>query len=294
MKIVHSYWSKPTNMTGTRFNEKFSGGWRHKKYEYMSWALSCLTHKKYYENIELVTDLAGKTILVDKLKLPYNSIRIELEKLKNIPSQLWALGKLFAYNLQEEPFLHVDGDVYIWEKYSDAIENAELVAQHVDYKEDDYKFAISHLKEHNISIPIVLLKDFVMLGRFKASNAGIIGGKNIGFFKTYVKEALRFINSNDGQSEQAIIGSSYAIIYEQYLYSAMARKENLKIDHLFEDKELNLMDLLNFMNKYNKNKFVHLFSTSKLFSEYCRELEHQLLLDYPEYHHRIISLFCDE
>ena len=133
MKIIHSYWSKPALYTGKGVKEKTFGGWPSKKYEYMSWALSCLSFKKFYPNIELITDAYGKKTLVDELQLPYTSVKIELDVLNKYPTQLWALGKLHAYSLQEEPFIHVDNDIFIWRKFDDEIENAHLIAQHVDH-----------------------------------------------------------------------------------------------------------------------------------------------------------------
>lgn len=294
MKIVHSYWSKPSIVEGKIMSEKTYGGWREKKYEYMSWALSCLTFKKIYPNIELVTDVAGKKLLIDQLQLPYKSVKVELDCLNKYPRKLWAIGKLFAYSIQNKPFIHVDNDIFIWEKFSPEIENAPLIAQHVDDEEDHYHTAIKNLKKYNIQILPILIKDFEKLKRFNASNAGIIGGTNNTFFKEFAKEAFCFIDSQLGQIDKNLSGSSYAIIYEQYLYSALARKRNIKISHLFEGEEKKTMDLVNFMNKYAEKKYVHLYSSSKFFPEYCRELEHQLLLEYPEYHQKIISLIADE
>ncbi|MEM1337013.1 MAG: DUF6734 family protein [Bacteroidota bacterium] len=294
MKIVHSYWSKPGKISRTGFTEKTSGGWRHKKYELMSWALSCLTFKRFYPNIELVTDIDGKKLLIDQLRLPYTSIRIVLDQLNKYPQQLWAVGKLFAYSLQDEPFIHVDNDIYIWKRFKPKIEKAALVAQHVDHDETHYNFAMDHLKEHNIQIPLVLTRDLAIHKRFNSSNAGIIGGNDIIFFKEYVEKAFHFIDTQLEKISKTVVGSLYAIIYEQYLYSALARKNNIKIHHLFRREEIKSLDLVNFMNKYGNTKYVHLYSFSKFSLEYCRNLEHQLLLEYPEYHNRIISLAVNE
>ncbi len=80
----------------------------------MSWTLSCLNLRKFYENVELVTDEVGYRYLIEKLKLPYSSVRVELDCINTYPSSLWAIGKLYTYGIQNEPFIHVDGDVYIW------------------------------------------------------------------------------------------------------------------------------------------------------------------------------------
>lgn len=37
--------------------------------------------------------------------------------------------KYLAYSNQKEPFIHIDGDVFIWKPFSKEIETADLIAQ---------------------------------------------------------------------------------------------------------------------------------------------------------------------
>ncbi|MGB5821926.1 MAG: DUF6734 family protein [Saonia sp.] len=289
MKIVHSFWSKPSLNRDAKL-EKSNGGWRHPKYYYMSWALSCLSFKKCYGEIELVTDLEGKKMLIDQLELPYTSVKVELDLLNNYPVQLWAIGKLYTYGIQDTPFIHVDNDIYIWKKFGNRIENASLVAQHTD-KEEHYSMALERLKHYNIKIPSLLTEDYQNHKEFNCSNVGIIGGTNYPFFKEYVHKAFQFVDGNLDNITDTLMGSTYALVYEQYLFSAMARKKRIEVQHLFEGKEEDIMDLTTFMNKYNQSKYVHLLANKKQFFGRCRELEQQLILEYPEYHSRILSLF---
>ena len=106
-KIVQSYWSKAYQNTP-------NSGWAFRESHYMSWALSCLQLKQFYDEIELVTDSEGADLLINKLHLPYTSCLTILDKLKNENPAIWALGKIAAYEVQQEPFIHVDGDIYIW------------------------------------------------------------------------------------------------------------------------------------------------------------------------------------
>jgi len=291
MKIVHSFWSKPT-INQNVITGKVHGGWRHNKYHYMSWALSCLSFKKQYEKIELLTDSIGKKILIDQLKLPYTSFRLDLERLDKYPKQLWAIGKLIAYSVQNEPFLHVDGDVYVWEKFENEIETAQLVGQHLDIEEGHYYFALKLMKNLGISLPYEMIKDFSIQQKFGATNAGILGGTNLDFFKEYAKRSFWFIDKNLNKVNPNLIGSSYALIYEQYLFSVLARKKGISVKHYLKDKEEDILGLSNFIRRYGPRKYVHLLSKTKFTFESCRELELNLLLDFPEYHERINKIFA--
>lgn len=290
MKIVHSFWSKPALASNHRVGRSH-GGWRHNKYQLMSWALSCLSFKKQYDKVELVTDAAGQKLLIDQLNLPYTHVRLDLEQLKNYPKELWAIGKLYAYALQEDPFLHVDGDVYIWERFNKTLEEAQLIGQHVDMDEGHYNFGIQQLVQYNITIPYEMKRDFAVHKKFMATNAGILGGTHLDFFKEYVDRAFWFIDQNLAKVDSDMIGSSYALIYEQYLFSVMARQQGLIVEHYIDDESEELVGLSNFEKRYGSKKYVHLLAKTKFTFESCRELELNLLLDFPEYHERIIKIF---
>ncbi len=292
MKIVHSFWSKPT--LGSFLDiEKNDGGFRHAKYHWMSWALSCLTFKELYEEIELVTDEKGKHILIDKLKLPYTKVHVELDGLNHYPEQLWAIGKLYAYRLQDKPFLHVDGDVYCWNRFGRELEMADLAGQNIETDENYYHQSMQYLKDNDFQILDEFKADFSLRKEFGATNAGIIGGNNLDFFKEYVDRAFYFIDQNLDKVNKGTIGTYFAIIYEQYLFSVMARKKGIKIKHFIKKNEQEIMRPADFMNRFFSKKFVHLIAQAKSVMECCRELELHLLCDYPEWHGRISSMFND-
>ena len=110
----------------------------------MSWALSCLQLRKFYDEVELVTDSEGADLLINKLHLPYTSCKPVLDKLVDENPAVWALGKIAAYEAQEVPFIHVDGDIYIWKPFPKRIEEADIAVQNV---EKNYPFGINLLKE---------------------------------------------------------------------------------------------------------------------------------------------------
>ncbi len=254
----------------------------------MSWALSCLTFKKVYGAIELVTDKKGKAILIDALQLPYTEVKVVLDQLNHYPKKLWAIGKLYTYSIQNDPFIHVDGDVYIWERFDAHLEKAQLVGQHVDGEEGHYDFALGHLKNNGIGIPGEITADLSLQGRIRATNAGIIGGRNTAFFKEYADRAFSFIDSNRSKITPSLVGSSYALIYEQLLFSVMARAKGIEVAHYIDEGTPQLQQLTDFMRKYGTRKYVHLFGSAKTRFDRCRELELQLRTEYPEYYENVI------
>ena len=124
MKIIQSFWSKPF---------QGSGGWYDLIFHYISWTFSCLKLLEFYDKVELITDKAGYDLLVNKLQLPYTWFQMCLNDIDHYDEGLWALGKIYTYSMQNEPFIHVDNDVFIWDKFPDRIESAQLIAQHFEY-----------------------------------------------------------------------------------------------------------------------------------------------------------------
>lgn len=104
MRIVQTFWSSYGNPTG------YSYGWIKPEYNLMSWALSCLCLKKYYNKVELYTDSRGYEILIEKMGLPYSSAHIVFDDFECLPYH-WAFSKIKTYSLQKEHFLHVDAHI---------------------------------------------------------------------------------------------------------------------------------------------------------------------------------------
>ena len=176
-KIVQSYWSKA-------YKNSPNSGWAFKETHYMSWALSCLQLRKFYDEVELVTDSEGADLLINKLHLPYTSCKPVLDKLVDENPAVWALGKIAAYEAQEVPFIHVDGDIYIWKPFPKRIEEADIAAQNV---EKNYPFALTCLKR--------------CMRRNSESNMGIVGGHDLDFFKAYCSLIYSFLDSNRDKLE---------------------------------------------------------------------------------------------
>lgn len=184
-KIVQSYWSKPSlDSENVQEESRFKGGWLHEKYNYMSWAFSCLKLRQYYNDVVLYTDDLGKELLINELELPYTNVRLDLNDLKTYDSRLWAVGKLYTYSLQNEPFIHVDGDVYIWDKFNISLEKRDVIVQskydfthHIKYEEIK-TYLLQEFKNLPFSVSEQLKKENNQL---LSINAGIIGGSDIAF-----------------------------------------------------------------------------------------------------------------
>ena len=141
MKFVQSCWS-----CGHKNLLTHNAGWYAPEYSLMAWALSCLQLKKYYKNVVLYVDTVSAKMLIDELKLPYSEIECSLDEFSFYHPQLWALPKIDTYSRQHAPFLHVDGDVFIWKPFDDYLLEAGLIAQNKESGDEYYENIMQSLQ----------------------------------------------------------------------------------------------------------------------------------------------------
>lgn len=291
MKIIHSFWSLPIKMhdnSDAIYRDR--GGWSRNTFYYMSWALSCLKFKQLYGNIELVTDKYGKEVLYDILELPYNSVKVELDCLNNYNHQLWALGKLYAYSIQDEPFLHVDSDVYIWKKLPEELIDGELIGQNNETNFEHNIQYVQSLKGKLDYFPPAMQEEMQRTTDVIEVNAGILGGKNIPFFKEYTREAFEFVDKNHAILHRLApnIGG-FNMIFEQFLFHCLAQQKNLKVNLLF-DSVRNLEGMALFYKIPNQMSYAHALGTYKKLYHIGADISRLLLNEFPDYYYRIIEL----
>lgn len=290
MKIIHSYWSRPS-LKSEDFNlsDRNKGGWVNKKYNYMSWTLSCLQFRQFYDDIELVTDSGGYDILINKLGLPYTSVKVVLDELNDYPPDLWALGKIYAYSIQSEPFIHVDGDVYIWGALGKEFHTSPLVAQNLEDGFLHYEDLYIEIEKSFEFMPSALKKSQKKNGKILAVNAGLLGGNDIEFFKYYAKQAFDFVDRNIDKMARIDIGM-FNTVYEQALFYALAEEKQVDISFYKSDVNNVFDGFCDFYGVPDRVKYIHTVAGFKRNKYIGDLLAFRLQKDYPEYYFRILNL----
>jgi hypothetical protein len=288
MKIIHTFWTGPAGSTNTDIMQ-MKGGWLSSDYHWMSWALSCLQAIDIFGQIELVTDIKGREILIDRFKLPYTSVSTQLEgKLDHYHPSLWSLGKIYTYGLQREPFLHLDGDVYLWQKPEQTFLDSPLFAQNLD---KDLGLYIETLKEINIhfsQVPHVFSTEYYAGKPIYASNAGIIGGTAPGFFTDYATQAFDFIDQNAvGLSKVAV--SDLNFIFEQYLFYQLAKEKGIPVSYLMPMVDNHIFNDYVRFEDVPQVKIFHTVGNFKKFPHMCMHIAKALRLYHPDFYYHIIE-----
>ena len=287
MIFIQSFWSKPfLNIDTNEFNYRVSGGFIDKRYFYYCWVLSFLHLKKFGEEVVLYTDDLGKYILVDVLGLHYSDVRLEFNVLKDLSSSYWAIPKLVTYRKANEPFLHVDGDLILYNGFS----KLDVGSKDLVFEFKNESFSESHFKTI-LKLNSLVFND-TLCENIGELNCGITGGKNYRFFNAFADWALNHLYKNldkldtDNLRFNKNLVNSY---FEQHLIFQYAHKRSKNFYCLFDKdpKEIYLRDF--FLPSYNQSRILtHFFLNLKC--KFSLEIALSLQLHYPNWYQKINDL----
>jgi hypothetical protein len=148
-------------------------------------ALSIDCASRHFKEVQFISSDWGVD-LMKELKLPITSYSNKLNEMKDVSRFFWAYGKLLAYNEQDQPFVHLDNDVFLWDTLPDRILNARLCFQsHEPFDLQGYHYynLLKPCFEEAPVKPKVIVDNEVM---DFAYNCGICGGHDLKFFREWI------------------------------------------------------------------------------------------------------------
>lgn len=289
MRIVQTFWSGGGNPLGKAY------GWPLPEYNLISWTLSCLSLRRFYNDVELYTDREGYELLIVKLKLPYTRVHVVYDE-KLCRPMYWAYAKIRTYSLQTEPFLHVDGDVYISKPFSDAMLHAPLVAQNREIGTVYYRKMIDDaLQIPGFTFPKEL-EESICEDSVSSYNMGVFGGTDLEFIQSYCKKATDFVKRNRLDDINAVRQREVDcnILFEQVLFAILAdnapREVVCLIGRSVKDEGYLSGEFCN-VGDFYLHRFYHILGGHKRNKNVIKDLASVLYLCYREYYRRIVALF---
>ena len=219
MKFYMSYWS---------------GGYQNKPSEYVVdlHKLSAHLILKNYGEVHMITDSNS----IDSFKdIKFTTITTDLDSLPQ-HNYNWALGKIQAYRIiaeKNEPFLHLDYDVFIWEKLPENFLKNEVFVQE---QEHDIH-ALYNIEQLRINLKNNYILDFNI---DKSYNMGIFGGNNTEFIKKYAESSYNFSTDEENRIAFQYQNNSchfcVATTCEQYYLYQASKYWNIPVSVLFADE----------------------------------------------------------
>jgi len=285
MKIIQSFWGGKNKKLENHY------GWFDYKFHWLGWMLSCHQLIKFYDHVELYTDDFGKDILINKLQLPYTKVHVVLDELNDLPNDLWAMAKIKTYSLQEKPFLHVDGDVFIFAPFPVDLLNSPLIVQNQEFTTKYYRDMWAKIHPHLKYMP-KQMKNFHEESSNLAFNMGIIGGNDLDFFQSYCQCSMDFVNKNKTVWNEISL-QNFNVFYEQVLLAEFSKEQNKKVDvYIQEDIGDNeYTGFGDFEDVPIKRTYLHLIGEFKKDSCTCHKLLQYCWYYNPEWIKTLFNLF---
>ncbi len=290
MRAVWSFWSRP-------FDLHYRHNWGSPLNHLLAWVVSVHAAAQHYPDTMLVTDSAGKALLVDRLGLPFRHVSTELDRLDSYDPGWWSLGKLVAYGLQTVPFVHIDTDAFLWKRLPAALEQAPLLAQHPEhyaldqdiYRPQDIEHAIG---EENGVLPVEWEWARSRGPALRAENCGIVGGQDVAFLRHYAQSAVALVERPENAAAWRRLPDKwrYNFVVEQFFLAACLGYHRFRADsphrgiraqYLFASWDEALDP-----NQAAKVGYTHLMAGAKRSPDVARRLLARVRRDQPDYARR--------
>lgn len=248
MNIIMSLWTKPC-----------VGGKAHgySSIECMidSIILSANVIKRHYSEVHFYTDKQGYDWIEPYLnKLPFTKIEVCLDEINWLDDRYWSLGKMYVYSLQKEPFIHIDNDVFVWEKFNEQLLDSDFLFQEIEtFNDSIWDFYNKGLKIYGLAIP----KEIEVLD--SAFNCGVFGcltKEALDLIPIYYKTGFNFVKRTKiiPNIEKESMSNRWlaSVIIEQVFIYSLVLANNLKFNTLLDSNT----------NKY-KLKYTHQIGATK-------------------------------
>lgn len=253
MNIIMSLWTKPCT-------DGKSHGFRTVENMIDSLILSSNVAKKHYSEIHFYTDELGYEWIAPHLdQLPFTKIEVCLDQFNWVPDIYWSFVKVAIYALQKKPFIHIDNDVFLWDKIPEHIlKNQDFVFQETEPLDwDTYDFYDHGLKLYSKAVH----KDLV-IGRL-AVNCGIfacLSNSALDILKKYYAYGKYFVKVADLidniQMEPTNKRWLASVIIEQVYIASLMSMYNLKWDTLLNKDRSSYRMRYSHMVAHNKRNII--------------------------------------
>ncbi len=295
MRAVWSFWSEP-------FHKVKGGSWHQPKHHLLAWGLSLRLARRHYPETVLITDSAGKALLVDDLGLSFTHVSTELDRLHDADPTLWVVGKLLSYSLQNEPFVHLDTDVFLWRPLPTRLVTAPVLASHPEqWWAGDPRSGPRAVEEafgrSGLDLPAEWEWARSHWGEvMHEANCGIVGGTNIDFIRHYAQLALDLVlNPRRSAAWQAVPDMEpLNMIIEQFMLAACLDYHRSNPDSRFKGVHARYL-FPSTQAAYDppyatRLGFTHLLANSKADGRVARRLEARVEREDPVFYRHCVAL----
>lgn len=288
MIAAWTLWTKP--------NEHQINPWLSDAHHYFSWVLSLETAKRFFSETHLYTDSRGAEILIDGLGLEFTKVFVDYDRLEHIDPRWWALAKLYTYARMEQPFVHIDNDVFLWNGLPDYLLTAPLLGQNPEYFKAGESWYQPDKFDRIVEAQGMVPEELIWYNRTgserEAVCCGIFGGNNLDFITYYATTAIKLACDEPNAQLWKQFGFDNILIEQYFLTSCIKyystnsnRFQDVTIRYLFNSSEDSFNDEI-----ARQKGYTHLIGGAKRNRLLMDRLEKRIQRDYPEFYYRCLQV----
>jgi len=230
MNIIQSYFNKNISISDINY----TGGYLSPIVNWLSMAYSCLLLRRHnpYDRLIFYGDTDIIYLFEHVFELPYDEYH-SVHCNGNYSDWFYCWPKIITYMAQNDAFIHVDNDVFMWTPIPPKLRKAQLVAQHMEKDSQFYIDVYRQINKDGVIIPDYIKTCFS--GKYVNSfNAGLLGGNDILFFKEYTLEIQKFLDTNVPKILASDKKFLYNVVFEQWLFFGMTKKFKKNVTTFYE------------------------------------------------------------
>ena len=271
-------------------DDSFSNKAGYRFYSDFLYTMALATHwaMQNFKSVHVVTTSWGERVL-RTAGIPATEYSTELDTMKGISPWFWAYGKMIAYTLQTEPFVHVDNDLIIRQPLPDRVLNARLCFQSKE------QMVVPEYRWYDVLRPCwnaARVRPQIVVNNEVTDftyNCGICGGHDLEFFKEWIKTSAEYIFAPENQKvffeDFRPVQMHQNLWHEQYFAAAL-----IKAHHLRDQVELITDDINDpawvLDNKKNL-RYAHLWGATKTDQGIMKRVRAGLKMFAPELYDRV-------
>jgi hypothetical protein len=285
LKALYSFWSKPLreNISRCKSERNFA----------LMFIYSMLWASKWFEKVEMNTDNYGYNIFKH-----FESDRIKIKNTLNIFDHLdsylfWAYPKIYSLTLQDEPFVHLDGDIFIFRRLPQELFSGDFAFQNLEttYYQRTYSDLVNHYDNFCPNKPIEWDNNLK-----SAVNCGIMYFKDPSLAKAFHDNCYKhFINLDDDflfklknklENIIKVTYITYPLLYEQYYLNCFINfYNNYNTNYLLSKEQIAREE----KGELTIQGYVHLIE-DKNNPRYIKNIQERFSIEFPIEYRKFLTL----
>jgi Family of unknown function (DUF6734) len=252
---------------------------------FYSYLLSYILLHEKYDNITVVCNQSAHDKLIKYI--PYEDvILIDTPQILEY-NRFWSKVKIDTYNQVKGPFIHVDGDVFI---FNDLLNNfinddTDVIYQNI---ENNDQFVL--YKKYNKILKEFIIENNILSQNFLHSNAvncGVVGFKHDKHKEMYLERVNRFYELISVETDLINqLDSQFTVYLEQFILGDLITEQNLKRSEIFTINELKSNSIIRLGDVKG---YSHFWGDSKYNPTNTKLFIRKIKNDFPDYYKFIVK-----